>query len=92
MDEKLKILKSIRELECKGIQFDQVYSMESDIDELKFVVEIHMQKLRELETANKIKQIVAMSLIVLDQINPEAASPFVQLAKFAEMDGAYNTM
>jgi len=40
MDNKFEIIKSIRDLEQRGVQFDKLYTIDNDLNELKFALDL----------------------------------------------------
>ena len=74
MDNKLEIIKSIRHLQNLGIQFDKLYTIDNDLDELKFALEMGNNVLCKTITHNKIKQLDTISASIgLETINPQVA-------------------
>ena len=71
MDNKLEIIKSIRDLQKLGVQFDKFYTIDDDLDELKFALEIGNNCLNEIKLNHKIEQLGQLVSIGLETINPK---------------------
>lgn len=73
MDNKLEIIKSIRDLEQRGIQFDKLYTIDNDLNELKFALDLGNNYLNNMIMNHKIEQLGQLVSIGLETINPKVA-------------------
>ena len=73
MDNKLEIIKSIRDLEQRGVQFDKYYTIDNDLNELKFALDLGNNYLSKMIMDHKIEQLGKLVSIGLETINPEIA-------------------
>ncbi len=70
---KIQLLKSILELELKGIRFNKYYTIDDKIEELEFAHKLGLSQLNKFEMEYKLKQLGKMISIGLETINPEEA-------------------
>ena len=73
MDNKLEIIKSIRDLEQRGVQFDKLYTIDNDLNELKFALDLGNNYLSKMIMNHKIEQLGQLVSIGLETINPKVA-------------------
>jgi hypothetical protein len=70
---KLHLIKNIRELESKGIKFDEYYTINHSIDELTLALELGKEQIQNTAIKNKLIQLGKLASTGLEIIDKDGA-------------------
>jgi len=73
-EKKIKYIKYLRELECKGIQLNKFYTINDSLEELKFAYELEKKQFEQDLIKNKLNQMCKMVSVGLEIIDPESSA------------------